>query len=39
MVPSYSKFLKNKLDKKVRNFSGFWNKENGDNYKTKVNSK
>ncbi|KAI8430018.1 hypothetical protein MSG28_000464 [Choristoneura fumiferana] len=35
MVPSYSKFLKNKLDKKVRNFSGFWNKENGDNYKTK----
>ncbi|XP_063547363.1 uncharacterized protein LOC134754848 [Cydia strobilella] len=35
MVPSYSKFLKNILDKKIRNISGIWNKENGDNSKTK----
>ncbi|XP_063394488.1 uncharacterized protein LOC134679487 [Cydia fagiglandana] len=34
MVPSYSKFLKNILDKKIRNISGIWNKENGDS-KTK----
>ncbi|XP_048005985.1 E3 ubiquitin-protein ligase RNF169-like [Leguminivora glycinivorella] len=35
IVPSYGKFLKNILDKKIRNISGVWNKENGDNSKTK----
>lgn len=30
VAPSYTKYLKNIIDKKFKNDSGVWNKENGD---------
>lgn len=33
MVPSYGKLIKSLIDKKVKNTSSLWNKENGDSVK------
>ncbi|XP_052753691.1 E3 ubiquitin-protein ligase rnf168-like [Galleria mellonella] len=35
IVSSYGKLLKNLIDKKIRNRTGIWNKENGDTLKDK----
>lgn len=37
LVPSYGKFLKSFLDKRIKNGPGVWNKENGESIKEKVN--